>query len=357
MERKRRLPHEFSTEIKEPRAFYEDPVIYLRSLCKTKGVSWAYREVKNIIECFGAEWLLSCERCCRLARGNDAFSSSPLLEAAENGNTEIVDYLLQNGWVLDILTTRGSHALHLAAYRGHLPIVKLLVEKYGTDPNILPDPPIVRAARNGHLHVVKFLHESGADPFLMERGNSNALHRAVGFGNLEVVRYLLEATELMHTECFNELGLSYIHVAAYYSHLGIAVVGELIKHGVNLDAVSNTRGTALHIAFQRRASYGFIHLLVSEGASVWIDGPEFTKVSDLQSFYPKLKKAVDDGCRDFRLRYKGVIESIELGLAVLHRHQEQMSDLYKHIRQIITQYLYHPTTVEHNTMFLKAKKN
>ena len=60
----------------------------------------------------------------------------------------------------------GYHALHEAALKGHLDIVKLLID-HGAEVNVRAengDTPLHDASENGHLSVVKLLLERGADP-------------------------------------------------------------------------------------------------------------------------------------------------------------------------------------------------
>ena len=64
----------------------------------------------------------------------------------------------------------GSNALHLAAYGGHVEIVKYLIPKFGDrkfDLNNAGDTCLHYAAREGHLAVVKYLiEECGFNPNL-----------------------------------------------------------------------------------------------------------------------------------------------------------------------------------------------
>lgn len=52
---------------------------------------------------------------------------SPLIYAATNGNTEIVDYLIHQGVNIDMTSPNGTTALMMAAKGGHYETVKVLV--------------------------------------------------------------------------------------------------------------------------------------------------------------------------------------------------------------------------------------
>ncbi|KAL8655330.1 MAG: hypothetical protein Q9226_003086 [Calogaya cf. arnoldii] len=95
----------------------------------------------------------------------DHEGETPLHKAARNGHADVVQVMLERaattaGWVL--ATTPASSAkqtaLHLAAANGHLAVVRLLRE-YGTlvDANI--KTPLMRAAEENHVLVVKALVE------------------------------------------------------------------------------------------------------------------------------------------------------------------------------------------------------
>ena len=78
-------------------------------------------------------------------------------------------------------------ALHKAAGGGHIEVVRFLVEN-GADVNARDkgdDTALHDAAFEGHIEVVRFLLENGADV-------TGALHEAADRGHLEVMRFLVE---------------------------------------------------------------------------------------------------------------------------------------------------------------------
>jgi ankyrin repeat protein len=92
-------------------------------------------------------------------------NSSPLCVASEMGHPEVTRLLLEHTTPPDtnLKTYVGDTALSLAAYRGHLAIINLLLEVDQLDVTATnkfgdTDTALCKAARFGHAHVVKRLY-------------------------------------------------------------------------------------------------------------------------------------------------------------------------------------------------------
>ena len=89
--------------------------------------------------------------------------------AAQADRTDVADYLLAHAADQTRRTKNGYTALHEAAYRGNVPLVKLLLSQPGRDiairsRTIMGCTPLHLAAQQGHSQIVDILLNAGADP-------------------------------------------------------------------------------------------------------------------------------------------------------------------------------------------------
>lgn len=130
-------------------------------------------------------------------RGMDPNTSDPsgmtlLMFAANNGNQELLDFLLRNRANTMKYNRYGDTALALAALRGHVPIVRRLIEA-GADLSGPGWAPLQYAAFAGHADVVSLLLAKKPDLDKRAPNRQTALMLAARNGHLEVVRLLIEA--------------------------------------------------------------------------------------------------------------------------------------------------------------------
>jgi ankyrin repeat protein len=178
-----------------------------------------------------------------LARAKSEQGLSPLLTAVYSGRNEIRDFLLALDTPLD---------LHEAAATGNLERVQQFIAKnpqrakeYSTD----GFPVVALSAVFGHLPVVHYLFENGADinAAAINGTGYNALTGAVASGHSEIVAWLLA-----HGADANYrygAGYSPSITAAANGHLEI--LKKLAEHGADLTAQTNDGKTALDFAQER----------------------------------------------------------------------------------------------------------
>ena len=105
--------------------------------------------------------------------------------ASENGHLPVVKYLVELGADIHYF---DNYAVRWASRYGHLEIVKHLVE-HGADVTAEDNYAVRWASRNEHLSVVKYLVENAAD---ITAQDNYAVRWASRYGHLEIVKYLVE---------------------------------------------------------------------------------------------------------------------------------------------------------------------
>lgn len=85
-------------------------------------------------------------------------------------------------------TRHMNFLLYRAATLGHLGVVKYLVEQ-GANIHALDDDALCYASKNGHFDIVKYLVEHGAN---IHAGDDGALRWASRNGYFDIVKYLVE---------------------------------------------------------------------------------------------------------------------------------------------------------------------
>ncbi|RYP49442.1 hypothetical protein DL768_004852 [Monosporascus sp. mg162] len=118
---------------------------------------------------------------------------TPLLWAARNGYTEIVQLLLDSGAKIGAKDKYGRTPLSWAARNRHKKIVQLLLDS-GADADVKDNNSrtlLWRAAENGHKEIVQLLLDGGAKIDVKDNDSRTPLWRAAENGHKEIVQLLL----------------------------------------------------------------------------------------------------------------------------------------------------------------------
>jgi ankyrin repeat protein len=166
-----------------------------------------------------------------------------LLESVKARDIEAVTRLLDAGVPPDLGDQEGTTALSWAAGKGFAEIVSLLLER-GANPELANKYgvlPIHHACNAGHVEAVKLLVDHGARFHSPQTG----LHPLVGAasnGNLDVVRYLVEEKAVPPNDRAPSGGTP-LHSAAVNGHQN--VVEFLLQNGADPHAKNNHGETVI----------------------------------------------------------------------------------------------------------------
>lgn len=171
---------------------------------------------------------------------------TPLCRAAVLGTTELAKVLLDHGANVRARFSRLDHtALHVAAARGFVPIVELLLTR-GADPGIADIKgytPLLNAAEKSKLLVIRALLNGGANTNDANKLGRTALWLASAHGDTETVGYLL--SHGADPKLIPDDGQSALHIAAFNNYPG--PIRELLAARAPVE--KNARlGTPLHCA-------------------------------------------------------------------------------------------------------------
>ncbi|XP_060059056.1 ankyrin repeat and SOCS box protein 14 isoform X2 [Erinaceus europaeus] len=165
-------------------------------------------------------------------------SSSILLEAAQGGNPDSVTLLLEYGADANIPKNSGHLPIHVAADRGHLLALKILIPV--TDSAAIKRSgisPVHCAAAGAHSECLQLLIQAGFDVnFMLDQRirkyyddhRKSALYFAVSNGDLSSVKLLLTAGALPNQDPVNCLQIA-LRMGNY------ELINLLLRHGANVN--------------------------------------------------------------------------------------------------------------------------
>ena len=197
----------------------------------------------------------------------DAHSYTPLLTAAYNNHLPVVKYLNSHNCNISVLDDKGFNVLHISSEKGCFDIVKYLIDGEYVDPNIT----------DFHEHT--------------------SLHIAVLNAQLAIVEYLMDSPNYQQPrvqfEVQDEDGNASLHIACETGQPNIVSIlsAAYLSHEISILQTNNKGWTPLHCV----AANGHVNT-----ATTLLTAATGTP------FYNELLSAVDtEGCTAFHLACNG----------------------------------------------------
>ncbi|XP_077145843.1 ankyrin repeat domain-containing protein 6 isoform X1 [Ranitomeya variabilis] len=171
---------------------------------------------------------------------------TPLHLAANKGHVNVVQILLKAGCDLNVQDDGQQTALHRAAVVGNSDILAMLIQegcaldRQDKDGNTA----LHEAAWHGFSHSVKLLVKAGANVLAKSKAGNTPLHLACQNGHSQSCRFLLLAGS--RADLKNQAGDTCLHVAARYNHL--SVIRILLSAFCSVNEKNQAGDTPLHVA-------------------------------------------------------------------------------------------------------------
>lgn len=150
---------------------------------------------------------------------------------------------------ITLMSSEGSQLI-AASSSGEKALVNKYVKTLNVDVNSRDwdnMTPLIAAASNGHLNIVKILIGNQADYNLVDKDGIDCLMEAVIMGHLPVVKYLVENTEpVIDVNKLSNSNVNSVWLAAGEGHLEI--LKYLLKHGGNPNILRSDGISPLHTA-------------------------------------------------------------------------------------------------------------
>ncbi|XP_068585382.1 ankyrin repeat and SOCS box protein 3 isoform X2 [Cebidichthys violaceus] len=194
-----------------------------------------------------------------------------LHEAAAAGSEECVQEIVSaadgssrsGAEYVNSLTHEGESACYLAAQRGHLAVLRLLLKTHANINQLTNDLscPLYAAVDGGHKEVVELLVSEGAEVDRTHTASCwTCLHQSVYKGHSEIVRILVDVCNL---EALDDHKISPLFVAAQYGQQECLEI--LVNAGANVNTQAADLATPLLIASQE-GHQACVDFLLDHGA-------------------------------------------------------------------------------------------
>ncbi|XP_067650463.1 ankyrin repeat domain-containing protein 50-like [Haliotis asinina] len=172
----------------------------------------------------------------------------PLMTAAYNGHSDVVDFLVNKGADVSQLDDNDCNVLHWACRGGHVGMVKHLVSEYTVDVNgkaKMGKVPLMTAAYFGDRDVFDVLVSVGANVSQIDDNGDSILRWACAGGHVNMVKHLVSEYRL-DVNRKGKSGKTPLIIAAQRGWRNVFKV--LVSGGASVSEVDDDGDNILHYA-------------------------------------------------------------------------------------------------------------
>lgn len=211
----------------------------------------------------------------------DTGYGSVWFQATHSGNIEIIEEFLAHGVDVNTYDAKWGGALCAASVNGHLNVVKFLVQK-GADVNL--NQPLQAALK--HPDILEYLIDSGATITNSWGGGSSLLHQAAEQDCAEAIHVLMKKGANIHAT--DGTGRTPLHAACHSGRKNVILA--LLERGASVNAADKQGMKPLSLLWPH-VQADYLHLLkefAKRGASL----------TEIDVYPPPLHKAAWWGHKD-----------------------------------------------------------
>jgi ankyrin repeat protein len=171
--------------------------------------------------------------------------------AIKRGDIRFVENALNNGLSPDFYSNFSM--LFWASRYNNKQIALLLLTRGASvnKKNKTGETPVFVAARMGHVDMIKFLHENGANLHIVDNLGYNILLATLrGSGDTEIIDFILKkGVDINSRDYYNNNALNWGIIEGNYK-----AVEFLINKGIDVNATNNAGASAMDILIEQTAA-------------------------------------------------------------------------------------------------------
>ncbi len=173
----------------------------------------------------------------------DTLGYTALIRASQRGHVEVVKALLDAGAKVNEKNNEGYTALIWASKNGHVEVVEALLDagEKVNEKTLICQTALILASQHGHVEVVEALLDAGAKVDEINNYGYTALILASERGHVEVVKTLLDAGAKVNEKTL--ICQTALILASQHGH--VEVVEVLLDAGAKVDETNNHGKTAI----------------------------------------------------------------------------------------------------------------